>query len=107
MWLQVARDAWLQYAGGASHGTRTFPSFLKQSLEEHGVQSLFGLKGARKSAAEKANTAFILEARADMRGRLVQAALAGKLAWGQANLAGFAPATAQNLDNFDDPIPDT
>ena len=58
------------------------------------------------SRAERANVAFILEQRADMRGRLVQAALADKLAWGQASLAGFAPATALDLVDFDDPVPE-
>ena len=42
--------------------------------------------------------------RADMRGRLVQAALANGLSWGQANLAGFAPATALDLDEYDDEV---
>ena len=37
-----------------------------------------------------------------MRSRLVQAALAEKLSWGSASLAGFAPATAVNLDSFDE-----
>ena len=56
--------------------------------------------------AEKANVALILEQRADMRGWLVQAALADKLPWGQARLAGFAPATAVDLDDLDDPVPE-
>ena len=56
--------------------------------------------------ATKNNEKYILDVRADMRGRLVQAALAGKLAWGSANLEGFAPATALNLDEFDDPVPE-
>jgi len=60
----------------------------------------------QKTAAEKANVSYILDFRADMRGRLVQAALASKLAWGQAMLTGFAQAAANNLDEFDDQIPD-
>ena len=41
---------------------------------------------------------FILGQRADMRGRLVQAALAGKLKHAAASLSGFAPSVAQDLD---------
>ena len=103
---QAARDAWLLYADGATLGTRTFPNFLRQTLEAAGVKSLTGVKGAQKTAAEKANVSYILDFRADMRGRLVQAALASKLAWGQAMLTGFAQAAANNLHEFDDQIPD-
>ena len=46
--------------------------------------------------------AYILGQRAAMRSRLVHAALAKKLSWGSASLAGFAPATAVNLDSFDE-----
>ena len=45
---------------------------------------------------------FILEQRAQMRDRLVQAALNGELKWGGAHLAGFAPAQPQILDDSDD-----
>ena len=102
----MARDAWLAYVASPSCGTRTFPAFLIQRFEAAGAQHLTGLRGTARSTAEKANVALILEQRADMRGRLVQAALADKLAWGQARLAGFAPATAVDLDDFDDPVPE-
>ena len=106
VWLQSARDAWLAYVASPSYGTRTFPTFLMQRFEAAGAQNLTGLRGTARSTAERANVAFILEQRADMRGRLVQAALADKLAWGQASLAGFAPATALDLVDFDDPVPE-
>ena len=46
--------------------------------------------------------AYILGQRAAMRSRLVYAALAKMLSLGSASLAGFAPATAVNLDSFDE-----
>ena len=106
VWLQVARDVWLLYVASHQHGMRIFPAFLKQTLEtQHGVKSLSGLRNPTKSAAERANEEYILGVRADMRGRLVQAALANGLSWGQANLAGFAPATALDLEEYDDEVP--
>jgi hypothetical protein len=60
-------------------------------------------QGARR-AAQRGNVlvAYILGQRAALRSRLVHAALAEKLPWGSASLAGFAPATAVNLDSFDE-----
>ena len=60
------------------------------------------MKGAAKSAAEKVNQRFIVEQRADMRGRLVQAAMSDELKHGQAYLLGFTSATAINLDALDE-----
>ena len=56
-------------------------------------------QGARR-AAQRGNVlvAYILGQRAALRSRLVHAALAEKVSWGSASLAGFAPATAVNLD---------
>ena len=63
----------------------------------------FGFFGGRElGAAQRGNEAYILGQRAAMRSRLVHAALAKKLSWGSASLAGFAPATAVNLDSFDE-----
>ena len=50
------------------------------------------------------NEHYILTARADMRGRLVQAALAGKLSVGQANLPGFAKSAPVDLTQLDNVI---
>ena len=50
--------------------------------------------GTAKGAAKKANQTFILEQRADMRARLVQVAIQGKLKYSTATLAGFAQTGA-------------
>lgn len=63
-----------------------------------------GLRGTALSKARKANEQYILTARADMRGRLVQAALEGKLTVGQANLPGFAASAPVDLTQLDDVI---
>jgi hypothetical protein len=54
-----------------------------------GVRDLRALHGVTKRAAGKANQAFILEQRAEMRGRLVQAAMDGVLKHNAASLAGY------------------
>ena len=105
VWVQVARDCWLKYVASPQYGMRTFGAFMQQTLAEAGVSDLAALRGVAAKAAERANVAYICTARADMRGRLVQAALADKLAWGAARLAGFAPATALDLEKFDDALP--
>ena len=105
MWLQAARDAWLLYVASTDpchHGMKTFAAFLRRTFEAAGVRSLSSLRGRELGAAQRANEAYILGQRAAMRSRLVQAALAEKLSWGSASLAGFAPATAVNLDSFDE-----
>ena len=98
VWLQAARDAWLLYVASPHHGTNTFPAFLQRTFEAGGAQSLSGLTARAKAAAERHNVAYIVKQRTDMRKRLVQAALDGKLSWGKASLEGFAPATAVDLD---------
>ena len=102
MWLQAARDAWLLYVGGLEHGSKTFAGFLLNFFEAAGVRCLFDLKGRELGTASRANVAYILGQRADMRSRLVHAAFADKLSWGAASLAGFAPATRLDLDSFDE-----
>ena len=65
--------------------------------------------GVAKTNAAKANKDYIIGARADMRGRLVQAALASKLEFCSSVLAGFMPAGASNEVDFealDDEIED-
>ena len=84
------------------HGSKTFAAFLLNFFEAAGVRCLFDLKGRELGAAARANVAYILGQRADMRNRLVHAALADKLSWGAASLAGFAPATALDLGSFDE-----
>ena len=105
VWLQAARDAWLLYVAGWEHGSKNFADFLHRFFDAAGVRCLEGLAGRELGAAQRGNVAYILGQRADMRGRLVHAALADKLSWGAASLAGFAPATAFDLDSFDE-LPD-
>jgi hypothetical protein len=102
VWLQAARDAWLRYVASTDHGSKIFAAFLRRTFEAAGVHSLSSLRGRVLGAAQRGNEAYILGQRAAMRSRLVHAALAEKLSWGSASLAGFAPATAVNLDSFDE-----
>jgi len=90
VWLQVARDAFLAYVQSENYGSKTFASFLAAWLLSHGVVNLRTLQGAPVRRAGSANTKFILEQRAEMRGRLVQLAMESKLQYAQAMLEGFA-----------------
>ena len=56
------------------------------------------LKGAAKAAATKVNKSFIIGEREAMRGRLVQAAVAGTLMVGGALLEGFCSETGVDVD---------
>ena len=74
-----------------------------------GVRDLAPLNGVAKRAACKANQAFILEQRAEMRGRLVQAAMDGGLNFNAAALAGFRRVDGEaaveiDIDMLDDVI---
>ena len=104
VWLQVVCDAWLRYVDSDAFGTASFESFLERELAAEGVRDLYKCRGATKTAAAGKSREFILGQRADMRGRLVQAALAGKLKCEAASLSGFAPSVAQDLDleEYDD-----
>ena len=104
VWLQVVRDAWLRYVDSSSFGSKGFKSFLEQEMAAEGVQNLYKSKGATRTAAGAKSRQFIIGQRADMRGRLVQAALDRKLRHEAASLAGFAPSLAQDytLDDLDD-----
>ena len=89
MWIQVARDIFLEYTAAGNIGSRTLATFLREQLEKQGVVPYEQLSGRARTQAQRANQAFILDKRADMRGRLVQVAMAGKLKWSGAELAGF------------------
>jgi hypothetical protein len=92
------RDCWIEYMDSAAYGSSTFAQFMEHTLAEQGVQNLFSLRGAQRTAAAKSNRAFIIKQRADMRTRLVHAAMAGKLAWGSAQLAGFVESASETVD---------
>ena len=82
-----------EYGGG------TFLDFLKRRLEEMGVLHLGGaLKGSAKTAASKGNQSFIIKRRAEMRERLVQAAIDGTLTYNKSALAGFCDVMAMEID---------
>ena len=90
-------------------GDGTFLGFLERRLGEMGVRHLGSLKGVAKTAAGKANQVFILEQRAEMRGRLVQAALDNQLKHDAAALrvfqrGGDGNADVIDVDAFDDLI---
>jgi hypothetical protein len=89
IWIQVARDIFLQYVGSNEYGRGTFNAYLARVMFEKGVVDLDNVSGAAKTAARRANQTFILEQRAEMRARLVQAAINGKLAYAAAELEGF------------------
>ena len=98
VWLQVARDCWLQYAASSSYGSCNFFAFMQAQLVEHGVSDVESLPAAKKRAGERANRAYIVSQRADMRGRLVQAAMQGVLKHSAAQLAGFTQTNTIDLD---------
>ena len=85
----MVRDIYIEYMDSDEYGNSTFFTFLERRLLEMGVRDLRALHGVAKRAAGKANQAFILEQRAEMRGRLVQAAMDGVLKFNAAALAGF------------------
>ena len=37
VWIQVARDAYLEYINSSDLGTKSFPAFMEQWLEQRGV----------------------------------------------------------------------
>jgi len=98
----VARNIFIQYADSDVFGTKEFAAFMERKLKEEGVVNLAVLMGSAKTRAEKANQTYILEQRAEMRGRLVQAAMANKLAHGQALLEGFGASTGIDLTTHDE-----
>lgn len=109
IWLQVVRDIYLEYVASDEYGGDTFLTFLERRLLEMGVRDLAPLNGVAKRAACKANQAFILEQRAEMRGRLVQAAMDGGLNFNAAALAGFRRVDGEaaveiDIDMLDDVI---
>ena len=83
----MARDAYLCYVDSDAYGSGKFEDFLHGYLDERGVRDQNKCRGAAKAAAKKANQTFILEQRADMRARLVQVAIEGKLKYSAAELA--------------------
>jgi hypothetical protein len=93
----VARDIYLRYVDSKSYGTGDFEAFLLEELKAEGVRDQNKCRGVAKTAASKANQTFILEQRAYMRERLVQVAIAGKLTFSAASLAGFAQPGAQSV----------
>ena len=104
IWIQVARDLFIEYVDSHEFGTCTFEAFLHRRLKEQGVLPTERLSGLTLKAAMQTNQKFILEQRADMRGRLVQAAIAGKLAFSEAQLGGFAQelASRKPVEELDD-----
>jgi hypothetical protein len=90
IWLQVARDVWVRYMDSDQYGAKTFQAFLTAELAAMGVKDVDKCRGQAKRVAERANQAFILEQRAEMRGRLVQMAMEGAIVHGQAQLPGFS-----------------
>ena len=108
-------DIYLEYVASDEYGGGTFLTFLEGRLLEMGVRDLCALHGVAKRAAGKANQAFIIEQRAEMRGRLVQAAMDGVLKYNAAALEGFrhggggpgegdGEAEVIDVDLFDDVI---
>ena len=104
IWIQVARDLFIEYVDSDEFGTRSFETFLHRRLEEQGVLPTERLSGMALRAARQTNQRFILEQRASMRARLVQFAIAGKLAFSEAQLGGFAQELAQRkpVEDLDD-----
>jgi hypothetical protein len=97
VWLQVARDCFIAYIDSDSFGSRAFFSYMQQHLAAKGVVSVQGCRGQAKRKASQGNLAFILSERADMRARLLRAAMEGKLVVNIATLAGFTRESAIEL----------
>ena len=97
IWLQVARDVYLEYMASSEYGSGSFLTFLERRMEEMGVRHLRGASTKQR----RANQTFILEQRAEMRARLVQAALEGKLKHGAAELEGFCLSTGIDVEPAD------
>lgn len=106
VWIGVARDSYLRYVDSEEYGSGNFEAFLHAELDAQGVRDLDKCRGtAQKTAAKRANQAFILEQRAEMRARLVQVAIAGNLKYSEAALAGFAQREASlSIDDDDDDV---
>ena len=62
---------------------------MAADLHEKDVKSLRGLSIAQREEVSRVNGAFILDERADMRGRLAQACLEDKLETGNARMKAF------------------
>ena len=107
MW-QVARDAFLRYIDSEQFGSGKFAEFMEETLAAdeggRGPRNLFHVRGATFRVASQANKRYALDQRAEMRGRLVMAAMHNKLEFGQAALAGFAAdaAVTINVDEYDE-----
>lgn len=101
----AARDAFLRYVDSDEYGNGTFREFLVKDFAAQGVHNIAKLSGAKQTEASRGNQSFILHQRAEMRQRLVSAAMAGNLKHGAAVLAGFAESDTTvviNLNNFDE-----
>ena len=59
IWIQVARDCWLEYVASTEHGNAAFASFIEERLKGEGVQGENGLKGTALSKARKANEQYM------------------------------------------------
>jgi len=92
VWLGVARDIYIRYVDSDQYGTGTFETYLQAELNREGVHDLDKCHGSAIRKQRKANQTFILEQRAEMRARLLQLAMEGKLEYGQAELDGFGPS---------------
>ena len=99
----------MRYVDSAAYGSDTFVLFLIDDFKRQGVYDLNKFSGAKKTEASRGNQSFIIEQRADMRGRLVAAAMTGNkwkapghLQHGAAALAGFAEnGSGANTVDFD------
>ena len=80
----MARDIWFEYVDDAVN-TCSFPAFLSERLQRHRVVDLKPLRGAARRAARTRNEAYVLGQRAEMRSRLVHAAIDGVLVWDSAH----------------------
>ena len=89
VWLGVARDIYIRYVDSDQYGTGSFATYLHAELNKEGVHDLDKCCGSAIRKQRKANQTFILEQRAEMRARLLQLAMEGKLEHGQAELDGF------------------
>ena len=79
----------LLYVDSAEFGNGTFKSFFERELAALGVVDTEKYKGTALTRAARANQEFILEQRAEMRARLVQAAVDETLKHGPETLGGM------------------
>lgn len=89
VWLQVARDRFLEYVDSSQFGSRSFLAFMEEGLRKNGVVDLNSVVGDAKQRAIERNGIFILQQRAEIRTRLLQAAQAGALTYGSDLLQDF------------------